>query len=306
MVTFLIRRLVSGVIVVFGVSVLAFGMVHLVPGDPIRIMLGQRATAEQVSRLRGELGLDEPLWQQYLTFASRAVRGDFGESIRSGLPVLQEIGSRVWPTLELTLAGMAIAVSLGVFVGVVAATTKSPAVDLATMGVSLAGLSLPTFWVGLILIYVFGIKLGWLPVVGEGGLLALIMPAVALALPAAAVLARITRSSMLEVLGREYVRTARAKGLPEDVVVYKHALQNAMIPVLTLAGIQFGVLLGGSVIVESVFARPGVGRLAVEAIAARDFPVVQGVVLLSGIVFVVVNLIVDVLYSVLDPRISPR
>ena len=159
---------------------------------------------------------------------------------------------------------------------------------------------------GLILIYVLGLKLGWLPVVGSGGLLALIMPAVALASPAAAVLARLTRSSMLEVLNREYVRTARAKGLPEDVVVYKHALQNALIPVLTVAGIQFGTLLGGSVIVESVFARPGVGRLAVEAILARDFPVVQGVVLLSGVVFVVVNLVVDVLYSVVDPRISLR
>jgi ABC-type dipeptide/oligopeptide/nickel transport system permease component len=303
---FLIRRLVSSVFVVFGVSVAAFSMVHLVPGDPVAIMLGERATPADVARLRGELGLDEPLPVQYLDYVSRAVRGDFGESIRSGQPVLGEISDRVAPTLELALAAMAIAVALGILTGVTAATSKSSAADFGTMAVSLVGLSLPTFWSGLLLIYLFGLKLGWFPVSGAGGPQALLLPAVTLALPAAAVLARLTRSSMLEVLGQDYVRTARSKGLPEDVVVYKHALQNAFIPVLTIMGLQFGALLGGSVIVESVFARPGLGRFAVDAILARDFPVVQAIVLLAGVVFVLVNLLVDILYSVLDPRISLR
>jgi ABC-type dipeptide/oligopeptide/nickel transport system permease component len=303
---FLIRRIVSSVFVIFGVSVAAFSMVHLVPGDPVAIMLGERATPADVARLRGELGLDEPLPVQYLDYVSRAIRGDFGESIRSGQPVLGEISDRVAPTLELALAAMAIAVALGLLTGVTAATSKSSAADFSTMAVSLVGLSLPTFWSGLLLIYLFGLKLGWFPVSGAGGLRALLLPAVTLALPAAAVLARLTRSSMLEVLGQDYVRTARSKGLPEDAVVYKHALQNAFIPVLTIMGLQFGALLGGSVIVESVFARPGLGRFAVDAILARDFPVVQAIVLLAGVVFVLVNLLVDILYSVLDPRISLR
>lgn len=303
---FLARRLVSSVFVVFGVSIAAFSMVHLVPGDPVAIMLGERATPADVARLRGELGLDEPLPVQYLDYVSRAVRGDFGESIRSGQPVLGEISGRTAPTVELALAAMAIAVTLGILMGVTAATSKSSITDFGTMAVSLAGLALPTFWSGLLLIYLFGLKLGWLPVSGDGGPQALILPAVTLALPAAAVLARLTRSSMLETLGQEYVRTARSKGLPEDLVVYKHALQNAFIPVLTIMGLQFGALLGGSVIVESVFARPGLGSLAVDAILARDFPVVQAIVLLAGIVFVLVNLLVDILYSVLDPRISLR
>ncbi len=301
---FLARRLVSSVFVVFGVSLAAFSMVHLVPGDPVAIMLGERATPADVARLRGELGLDEPLPVQYLDYVSRAIRGDFGESIRSGQPVLGEISGRTAPTVELALAAMAIAVTLGVLMGVIAATSRSATADFGTMAVSLAGLALPTFWSGLLLIYLFGLKLGWLPVSGDGGPRALILPAVTLALPAAAVLARLTRSSMLEVLGQDYVRTARSKGLPEDLVVYKHALQNAFIPVLTIMGLQFGALLGGSVIVESVFARPGLGSLAVDAILARDFPVVQAIVLLAGIVFVLVNLLVDILYSVLDPRIS--
>jgi peptide/nickel transport system permease protein len=304
MLQFLVSRLVSSVFVLFGVSVAAFSMVHLVPGDPVRIMLRERATPDAVARLREELGLDEPLYVQYLSYVSRAVRGDFGESIRSGQPVLGEISVRVAPTLELALAAMAIAITLGVFMGVFAATSKSSTTDFATMAISLVGLSMPTFWSGLLLILLFGLTLGWLPVSGAGGFEALILPALTLALPAAAVLARLTRSSMLEVLGQDYVRTARSKGLAKNVVIYKHALRNAFIPVLTIMGLQFGALLGGSVIVETVFARPGIGRLVVDAILARDFPVVQAIVLLAGIVFVLVNLLVDILYSVLDPRIS--
>lgn len=303
---FLVRRFVSSIFVIVGVSIAAFSMIHLVPGDPVAIMLGVRATPEDIARLRSDLGLDNPIYVQYWDYISRAVRGDFGESIRSGQPVLQEITSRLGPTVELALAAMAIAITLGIFMGVFAATSKSSAADFVIMSISLAGLSLPTFWSGLLLISLFGLALGWLPVAGTGGLAALVMPAVALALPAAAVLARLTRSSTLEVLGQDYIRTARAKGLMEDMVVYKHALQNALIPVLTIAGLQFGALVGGSVIVESVFARPGVGRLAVEAILARDFPVVQGIVLLAGIVFVLVNFLVDILYTVLDPRIELR
>lgn len=303
---FLARRFISSIFVIFGVSVATFAMIHLVPGDPVEIMLRDRATPEQVIQLRNQLGLDEPLYVQYWEYVSKAVRGDFGESIRSGQPVLQEIASRLGPTVELALGAMAIAIILGVSMGVFAATSKSSAADFAIMSISLAGFSLPIFWSGILLILLFGLTLGWLPVAGAGGLSALILPAVTLALPSAAVLARLTRSSMLEILGQDYIRTARAKGLTEDEVVYKHALQNAFIPVLTIIGLQFGFLLGGAVIVESVFARPGIGSLAVEAILTRDFPVLQGVVLLAGIVFVLVNLLVDILYTFLDPRIELR
>jgi ABC-type dipeptide/oligopeptide/nickel transport system permease component len=302
---FLLRRLLGAIPVVFGVTLLAFSMSHLTPGDPVRIMLGERATAEDVARLRAQLGLDEPLPIQYLTYVANAARGDLGISIRSGQPVAREIVARVDETAVLTGAAMALAIVLGVALGTFAAVSRSPLLEAAIMGFALLGISMPTFWSGLLFILLFAIVLDWLPVMGTGPA-GLVLPAVTLALPAAAVLARMTRSSLLEVLEQDFVRTARSKGIRGTMVVAKHALRNAFIPVVTIVGLQFGALMAGSVIVESVFARPGLGRFAVNAILARDFPQIQGIVLFAGLVYVVVNMVVDLLYGVLDPRIQAR
>jgi peptide/nickel transport system permease protein len=302
---FLLRRILFAIPVALGVSVLAFSMSHLTPGDPVTIMLGERATAESVARLKTQLGLDRPIAVQYWRYVSLALQGDLGTSIRSGQPVLQEIGDRLGPTAELTGAAMLISIVLGVSLGTLAAVSRSPLLESFIMAFALLGISMPTFWSGLIFIMVFSLGLQWLPVTGTG-VTGLILPAVTLALPAAAVLARMTRSSLLEVLGQDYIRTAHSKGLRPNLITVKHALRNAFIPVLTIVGLQFGGLMAGSVIVESVFARPGVGRFAVNAILARDFPQVQGIVLLAGLVYVLVNAVVDLLYGVLDPRIQLR
>jgi ABC-type dipeptide/oligopeptide/nickel transport system permease component len=302
---FLLRRLLGAVPVVVGVTLLAFSMSHLTPGDPVRIMLGERATAEDVARLRAQMGLDEPLPIQYLTYVANAARGDLGLSIRSGQPVAREIMDRVDETAILTGAAMALAILLGVSLGTFAAVSRSPLLEAAIMGFALLGISMPTFWSGLLFILLFAIVLDWLPVMGTGPA-GLVLPALTLALPAAAVLARMTRSSLLEVLEQDFVRTARSKGIRGTMVVAKHALRNAFIPVVTIVGLQFGALMAGSVIVESVFARPGLGRFAVNAILARDFPQIQGIVLFAGLVYVVVNMVVDLLYGVLDPRIQAR
>jgi ABC-type dipeptide/oligopeptide/nickel transport system permease component len=286
----------------FAVSVFAFAMIHLVPGDPVTIALGSNATPEAVAQLRHQLGLDRSLQQQYLSFIGNALQGNLGTSIRSQQSVYDEIISRAGSTVELALAATLLAVVFGVGIGVIAAISRR-SVDLGVMTTALAGLSMPTFWSGILLILLFGLTWHVLPVVGGGGLVALVLPSVTLALPAAAVLARITRGSMLEVLGQDFVRTARAKGIGQTRVVLRHGLPNAMVPVITIIGLQIGGLLSGTVVVESLFARPGVGRLAVQAIQERDFPVVQGVILVAGLVFVVVNLITDMLYPLLDPRI---
>lgn len=300
---FLVRRLFLLVPTLLGVTAATFLMLRLTPGDPVTIMLGEFASASEVARLRTELGLDGPLLLQYGKFVSRAVRGDMGVSIRSRRPVAEEIRDRLPATIQLALAATLIAVLGGVIAGVTAATSRRAAVDSAVMAFTLLGLSMPTFWSGLLLILLFALTLGWLPITESTGLRALVLPAVTLALPASAVLARITRSSVLEVLGLEYVRTAHAKGLSGGTVVYRHALRNALIPVLTIVGLQFGGLLAGAVIVESVFSRPGLGRLAVSAILSRDFPMAQGIVLVVAVTYVFVNLGVDLLYGLVDPRI---
>ena len=302
---FLAKRLLGAIPVAFGVSLLAFSMTHLTPGDPVSIMLGERATAEDVTRLRDQLGLDEPFYVQYITFVSRALRGDLGTSIRSGQPVLAEIGARLGPTAALTGAAMLIAITLGITLGTLAAVSRSPILEAFIMAFAMLGISMPTFWSGLLFIILFSLTLNWLPVTGTG-LSGLVLPAVTLALPSAAVLARMTRSSLLEVLDQDYIRTARSKGLIERVVTYKHGLRNAFIPILTIIGLQIGGLMAGSVIVESVFARPGIGRFAVNAILARDFPQIQGIVLLAGLLYVIINALVDLFYGVLDPRIQTR
>jgi ABC-type dipeptide/oligopeptide/nickel transport system permease component len=300
--TFLLKRFGQSIATLFAVSVFAFAMIHLVPGDPVTIALGSHATPEAVAQLRHQLGLDQSLPQQYWSFIGNALHGNLGTSIRSEQSVYDEIISRAGSTVTLALSATVLAVIFGVGVGVVAAISRR-SVDLGVMTTALAGLSMPTFWSGILLILLFGLTWHVLPVVGGGGLAALVLPSVTLALPAAAVLARITRGSMLEVLGQDFVRTARAKGIGRARVVLRHVLPNAIVPVVTIVGLQVGGLLSGTVVVESLFARPGVGRLAVQAIQERDFPVVQGVVLVAGLVFVVVNLITDMLYPLLDPRI---
>lgn len=289
-----------------GVSLVVFSMSHLVPGDPVAIMLGERATSTDMARLRSQLGLDRPLYVQYGDFVARAVRGDLGTSIRTGRPVLQEIAEQFPATLALTLAAVILAAGVGVLAGTVSATSPQPLIGGAIMLLVLLGISTPTFFTGLLLIIVFSLYLNWLPVATGTGLAPLVLPSIALAAPAAAVLARVTRSSMLEELGKDYVRTAHAKGLRLEAVVVRHVWKNAMIPIVTILGLQFGGLLAGTVIVESVFARPGLGRYTVNAINARDFPQIQGTVLMVAVAYLLVNLLVDVLYASLDPRIKYR
>jgi ABC-type dipeptide/oligopeptide/nickel transport system permease component len=305
MATYLIHRVLLIVPVLIGVSIVAFLMSHLVPGDPVTVMLGQQGTAEDAARLRESLGLNDPLWVQYWRYVSRAVQGDLGVSIRSGQPVLEEITERFPTTLTLTVTAMATAVAVGMTLGVAAAVSRSGLVDAAIMAFALLGISMPAFWSGILLILFFGLRLGWLPIAGSGPK-ALILPTITLAAPAAAVLARMTRSTVLEVLGQDFVRTARAKGLRDRVVVARHVLRNALIPVVTIVGLQFGALLTGSVIVESVFSRPGLGRYTITAIESRDFPQIQGIILFSASIYVFVNLAVDLLYALIDPRIRYR
>ena len=287
-----------------GVSFLVFGALYIVPGDAIDSMLAETgARPQDVGRLKHEFGLDQPFFSQYRTFLVRALRGDFGRSLRQRIPVTTAIGDQLPATIELTFGALAVSIIVGLALGIVAAVRSGTWVDTITMMVSLVGVSMPIFWSGLLLIFLFSLKLGWLPAAGTGGLAALIMPAFALGMSGAAIIARVTRSSLLEVLGREYVRTARAKGLAERIVVLRHAMSNAMISVITIVGIQFGALLGGAVVVEVVFGRQGIGFLAAEAIRTKDFPMVQGTVLTASLAFVLVNLCVDLSYGWFDPRI---
>jgi ABC-type dipeptide/oligopeptide/nickel transport system permease component len=289
--------------VLLGISFLVFLLVHLVPGDPVRVMLQDVGSPEQVERLRRQLGLDRPMYVQYAAFVARAVRGDLGRSIHTRRPVSQEIAFRMPYTIRMAVAATLVAVAMGIVLGSVAATHHQSALDYGTMAVALAGVSLPSFWFGLVLILIFSLYLRWLPPAGADSLLHLVLPAITLGSGAAAIIARLTRSSMLEVLRQDYIRTARAKGVADRRLVYRHALKNAMIPVVSIVGLQFASLLGGAVIVETVFGWPGIGRLAVDAIFTRDIPVIQGVVLVAAVVFVLVNLVVDLIYGLLDPRI---
>lgn len=302
---YLFRRLILAVPVIVGVSIAVFLMMHLIPGDPALAMLrGQPTVTEaDIDRVRHQLGLDDPIPVQYLKYAGRAVRGDFGQSVHSHRPVLEMIGEQAWATIQLALAAMVIAVVLGVTLGTISAVRQNSWVDSLSMLVALFGVSMPSFWFGLLLIYVFSLKLGWFPITGQGGVERLILPAVALGMDFSAITARLVRSNLLEVLRQDYVLSARAKGLRDRVVVSRHALRNAMIPVLTIVGLQLGNLLGGAVVVETVFAREGIGRLAITAILSKDFPLVQGIVLLSAVVYVAVNLAVDLTYALFDPRI---
>lgn len=299
-------RLVRGVPVVLGISFLVFMMLHLLPGDPVTAMLSESsaASAEAVSEMREQLGLNDPLPVQYWRFLSGAVRGDFGTSIQTHRPVMGMILDVLPSTLRLTAAAMATAIALGVLLGTLAAIRQHSWLDTSSMLVSLIGVSMPIFWLGLLLIYVFAIKLGWVPVTGQGGGRRLILPAFALGLGAAAIIARLVRASLLDAMRQDYIVTARAKGLSERRTILRHGLRNALIPVVTIVGLQFGALLGGAVITETVFARRGIGQLAVTAIIRRDFPLVQGTVLLAAVGYLLINVLVDVSYAWLDPRIK--
>jgi ABC-type dipeptide/oligopeptide/nickel transport system permease component len=304
MLTFVVRRLLLALPVLLGVVFVVMLTVDLLPGDAVALMLGEHATPDAVARLRDHLGLDKPFLVRYLEYVGRVARGDLGRSIQQNRPVVDELAD-VWPaTVELTAAALVIAAVVGVMAGVVSAVWPNSLFDgVARLG-ALFGLSMPVFWTGLVLIVVFSLWLPWLPVGGTGSLAHLVLPAVTLALPSVAMVARMTRSSVLEVLREDYVRTARAKGVAEQLVVAKHALRNAAIPVLTLLGLQAGQLMGGAVLTETVFSWPGLGRLMVKAIFARDYVLLQGAVLVFAIAFVVINLVVDLAYGALDPRIS--
>ena len=304
MLIFVARRVLAVVPVLFGVTLAVFSMLFLVPGDPVKMMLAEFVTnPDQIAQMRAQLHLDEPILQQYGRFVGNAVRGDLGTSIRSRRPVATEIAENVGSTAQLALASMAVAIGLGIPLGLVAALGRNSWLDVAAMVVALLGVAMPSFWLGLLLIFGFSLHLGWFPATGGGDLHHLVLPAVSLGMIAAAIIARLTRSSMLEVLGQDYVRTARAKGLAWWGVVVRHALKNALIPIVTIFGLQFGNLLAGAVIVETVFSRPGLGRLVVGGILAKDFPLVQGAVLFVAVAYVLINVLVDVAYAFVDPRI---
>ena len=303
MAIYTVRRLLMLIPILLGVTFLTFAIAQVTPGDPVVLMLGQYATPERVEALREQLGYNDPFLVQYIHYVSNALRGDLGQSVRGQTPVLGEILARFPSTLQLTVAAMLFAIVVGMGAGVIAATARRRGVDSATMITALMGLSIPNFWLAIILILIFGVNLRWVSVTGGQGWKDLILPAFCLGLAPAAVLARLTRSSILEVIREDYVRTARAKGLGQRSVVVIHVMRNALIPVVTVLGLQFAGMMGGAVFIENVFARPGIGRFTVNAIAARDYPQVQGVVLFTAIIYVLLNLLVDLAYGWLDPRI---
>jgi peptide/nickel transport system permease protein/oligopeptide transport system permease protein len=278
-------------------------MARLLPGDPARVIAGVLASPEDVERIRQQMGLDQPLWVQYGNFLSSLLRFNLGTSAHTNAPVMEEIGSRLPYTVELALVALVLAVTVGVLAGVAAAIRRNTMLDLLISSFSVFGVSMPVYWLGLMMIILFAIDLRLLPAAGADEPTSILMPAVTLALFSLGLIARMTRSSMLEVLGQDYVRTARAKGAPLRSVVFRHALRNALLPIMTVIGLQFGALLGGAVVTETVFAWPGVGRLLIDSIFFRDYPVVQGLVLMFGTTFVVINLLVDLLYAYVDPRI---
>jgi peptide/nickel transport system permease protein len=300
---YVLRRLWQSALTLVGVSVLVFVILRVLPGDPAKMLLPEGAPQSAVDELNRQLGLHEPLHVQYGLFVKSVFRGDFGQSFQYRAPALRVVVERLGATVQLALAAMLITVLIGVSLGIVAAVRRGTRYDYASTVLAVLGQSLPNFWLGIMLILLFGVALRWLPTSGFESWRHLILPAVTLAAFPMALVARLTRSSMLEILGRDFIRTGRAKGLAERAVILRHALRNAAVPLLTVLGLQIGTLLGGAVITESVFAWPGMGKLVVDAIFFRDFPVVQTVLILSATIFVVINLLVDLLYTVIDPRI---
>ncbi len=303
MVLFLVRRLVLSIPVLLGVATLVFSLIHLIPGDPAQAMLGETASPADVEALRQRLGLDRPLLEQYGRFLGGLVRGDLGTSLRTGEPVTQQIRLRVPATMELAAAAMLVAIAVAIPLGVLAAVKRGTAIDAASMTLALTGISVPNFWLGPLLAIVFAVELQWLPVSGRGTWAHLVLPAVSLGAGLAAFLARMTRATLLEELRELYVQAARARGASPARAVLGHALRNGLIPIVTLLGLQFGNVLTGAVITETVFAWPGIGRLLIQSIGFRDYPVVQGCILFIATTYVLVNLATDLAYGALDPRI---
>lgn len=328
---YIINRLLQIIPVIIGVTIIAFTLIHLAPGDPVRTMLGQHASQQEIEEIRIKYGLDQPLYVQYFIWLGDVLQGDLGRSILTHEQVSVEIASRFPNTIELAIAAMIFATLIGVLAGIISATKQYSAVDYTVMGIALFGISMPVFWLGIMLMMIFGVALGWLPIGGRIDLLIpftrltgfmildsiitlngealvsvirhLILPAIALGTIPMAIIARTTRSSMLEVLRQDFIRTERAKGLSERKVIYKHAIRNAMVPVVTVIGLNFGLLLSGAILTETVFSWPGVGRLVVDAVYARDYPLVIGCILVFALVFVFVNLLTDLIYTYIDPRI---
>ena len=305
MFSYLLRRLFTSTLVLFGISMLVFSVIHLVPGDVTMAILGrQKVTEEKVAELREQLGLNDPLYVQYGRYLSKALRGDLGVSIRNNLSVSEAISEQLPSTFALALSALTVALIIGGVLGMLAALRHGSWVDTFVMGLSVSGLSIPTFWMGLLIILFFSVKLKLFPSISSGSsFAALFLPALTLGLPEAAVVARMVRASMLDVLNKDYIITARAKGLPERMVILKHALRNALIPVVTFVGLQMAYLLGGATIVETMFARQGIGRLAVQSIFNRDYPMVQGVVLVTATIYVLINTLTDITYVWLNPKI---
>jgi len=301
--TYIIRRILVSIPVLWGVLTLVFTSIHLIPGDPAQVMLLGRGHPADVAALRHQLGLDRPLPVQYWDFLTHAAHLDFGTSIMSHQPVMQEIWARFPYTAELAVSAMVLATIFGVITGVFSATHNRRLSGTLVTGLAVLGISIPDFWLGTMLAVIFGVNLGWLPVAGTGGIANLVLPAVTLATVITATLTRLVRSSMVDILGREYIRTARAKGIRNRVVIYKHVMRNALIPVVTIFGLTLGGLLGGAVILENVFAWPGLGTLAVSAVTNRDFPVIQGTTFFFAVILIGANLLVDISYAFLDPRI---
>ncbi|HZJ31813.1 MAG TPA: nickel ABC transporter permease [Vicinamibacterales bacterium] len=300
---FLARRLLLTIPVLLGVATLVFSLIHLIPGDPAQAMLGEAAPQADVVELRHRLGLDRPLIEQYGVFLKGLVTGDLGTSLRTGQPVTDQIVERMPATFELAAAAMIVAIAFAMPLGIVAAVRRGTVADHAAMTISLAGVSVPNFWLGPMLAIIFAVELGWLPVSGRGTWAHLVLPAISLGAALAAILARMTRATMLEELREQYVQAARARGVSKSRAVLRHAFRNSLIPVVTLLGLQFGAVLTGAVITETIFAWPGIGRLLIQSIGFRDYPLVQGCILLIALTYVGVNLATDMVYGVLDPRI---
>jgi ABC-type dipeptide/oligopeptide/nickel transport system permease component len=321
---YVVQRLLHTLIVLFGVSLLTFALIHLTPGDPVLVMLGQDATPSELERLRHLLGLDQPLYIQYIQYIGRLATGQIGDSIFQHQAVTKLIGDRFPATVELTLAAMLIAIVVGMLTGIISAVLPYSVFDVTAMLLALAGVAMPVFWLGMLAILLFSLQLGWLPSFGRGepiisavqylfrsgdpsdvldALRHLVLPALTLGAFSAALISRLVRSALLEVLNQDYVRTARAKGLGQPPVIGRHALPNAMIPVITVIGLQVGTLLGGAVLAETIFAWPGIGRLLIQSISQRDYPLVQGIVMLTALAVSLINLAVDLLYGVINPRV---
>ena len=306
MIKFIAQRLLFLIPIVIGVTFISFMLLHIAPGDPAQLIAGEGASATDIEAVRVKLGLDKPLLVQYVIYFYNICQGDLGVSIRTQRTVIEEVMARYPATIELAGAAVIIASIIGLLAGIIAASHQNSIFDYGTMVVSLFGISMPIFWIGLMLMLVFSLYLGWLPSGGRGTWLHLVLPAISLGANSAAIIARMTRSSLLEVIRQDYIQTARAKGLAEWVVLYKHAVRNALIPVITVMGMQFGYLLSGSILTETVFSWPGVGRLMVQSIFMRDYPVVQGAILLVAVNFAVINLLVDLLYGFINPRLRVK